>query len=172
MTATEKLEKAFNEATVKKISALNSRIDLLRKLSPLNVQSKYITCRECGSKLSVEHMKRLEAGGLRLACPVCGSKTALYSATANSRLEASDKRYDDATRKVLECKKALEQAEKKAKPKKPVLSAQEKGIREVENRLEIIYDRHITPDFVEIKGEIGGDVLCYRVYKDGSIYEK
>lgn len=163
MVKTEKLEKAYNEATVKRINALNSRIDLIRKLSPLNVQSKYITCRECGSKLSVEHMKRLEAGGLRLACPVCGSKTALYSATANSRLEAADKRHDDAAKKVLECKKALEKVE---------LSAQEKGIREVESRLEVIYVTRSTPDFVEIQGEIGGDVLCYRVYNDGSIYEK
>lgn len=172
MVKTEKLEKAFNEATVKRINTLNSRVDLIRKLSPLNVQSKYITCRECGSKLSVEHMKRLEAGGLRLACPVCGSKTALYSATANSRLEAADKKYDDATKKVLECKKALEKAEKTSKAKESSLSAQDEGIREVEDRLEIIYGRHNTPDFVEIKGEIGGDLLCYRVYKDGSIYEK
>ena len=172
MTATEKLEKAFNEATVKKISALNSRVDLLRKLSPLNVQSKYITCRECGSKLSVEHMKRLEASGLRLACPVCGSKTALYSATANSRLEAADKRYDDASKKALECKKALDKSEMESQSKKPSLSAQEKGIREVETRLEIIYGRVNTPDYVQIKGEIGGDMLCYRIYKDGRIYEK
>lgn len=172
MVKTEKLEKAYNEATVKRINALNNRINLIRKLSPLNVQSKYITCRECGSKLSVEHMKRLEAGGLRLACPVCGSKTALYSATANSRLEAADKRHDDAAKKVLECKKALEKVEMKSQSKKPSLSAQEKGIREVESRLEVIYATNSTPDFVEIQGEIGGDLLCYRVYNDGSIYEK
>ena len=56
MVKTEKLEKAFNEATVKRINTLNSRVDLIRKLSPLNVQSKYITCRECGRELSVAHM--------------------------------------------------------------------------------------------------------------------
>lgn len=29
-----------------------------------------------------------------------------------------------------------------------------------------------TPDFVEIVGRVGGDVVTYRVYDDGSVYEK
>lgn len=38
--------------------------------------------------------------------------------------------------------------------------------------MEIIYDTIKTPDFIEFKGEAGGDVMRYRVYNDGSIYEK
>ena len=29
-----------------------------------------------------------------------------------------------------------------------------------------------TPDFVQFVGSIGGDIVCFRVYNDGSIYEK
>ncbi len=38
--------------------------------------------------------------------------------------------------------------------------------------IEIITDVHETPDFVEVRGECGGDVLTYRVYDDGDIYER
>ncbi len=29
-----------------------------------------------------------------------------------------------------------------------------------------------TPDFVEIVGRVGGDTVTYRVFNDGSVYEK
>ncbi len=29
-----------------------------------------------------------------------------------------------------------------------------------------------TPDFVEFVGRVGGNVVTYRVYNDGSMYEK
>lgn len=29
-----------------------------------------------------------------------------------------------------------------------------------------------TPDFVEVVGRVGGDTITYRVYNDGSVYEK
>lgn len=29
-----------------------------------------------------------------------------------------------------------------------------------------------TPDFVEIVGRVGGDTVTYRVYNDGSVFEK
>lgn len=38
--------------------------------------------------------------------------------------------------------------------------------------MEIIYDTVKTPDFIEFKGECGGDLMRYRVYNDGTIYEK
>ncbi|MDO4649903.1 MAG: hypothetical protein Q4B26_14785 [Eubacteriales bacterium] len=41
-----------------------------------------------------------------------------------------------------------------------------------ETSMEFITDVIETPDFVEIKGECGGDMLCYRVYDDGSVYAK
>ena len=35
-----------------------------------------------------------------------------------------------------------------------------------------ILEEHKTSDFTEIVGNIGGDVLTFRVYKDGSVYEQ
>ena len=29
-----------------------------------------------------------------------------------------------------------------------------------------------TPDFVEVAGRVGGDVVTYRVYDDGTMYER
>lgn len=39
-------------------------------------------------------------------------------------------------------------------------------------RLDYILETVPTPDFVEIVGRVGGDVVTYRVYNDGSIYGK
>ena len=39
-------------------------------------------------------------------------------------------------------------------------------------RLDYIIDYHTAPDFVEVIGSMGGDVITYRIYDDGSIYEK
>ena len=38
--------------------------------------------------------------------------------------------------------------------------------------LEYIIDVREARDFIEIVGCIGGDVLTYRVYDDGSVYAK
>lgn len=38
--------------------------------------------------------------------------------------------------------------------------------------LEYIIDYHETPDFIEVIGNTGGDVITYRVYDDGAVYEK
>ena len=49
------------------------------------------------------------------------------------------------------------------------------ALRKVLNEtcLETIYDSYETPDYFEFKGECGGDMLRYRVYKNnGNIYEK
>ena len=39
-------------------------------------------------------------------------------------------------------------------------------------RLDYIMDYHTAPDFVEVTGKMGGDVITYRIYDDGYIYEK
>ena len=39
-------------------------------------------------------------------------------------------------------------------------------------RLDYIIDYEVTTDFVEIVGKIGGDVITYRIYDDGSIFER
>ena len=40
------------------------------------------------------------------------------------------------------------------------------------DRLEIVDDIYVGPDYVQIRGEIGGDVLTYRYCKDGEVVEK
>ena len=39
-------------------------------------------------------------------------------------------------------------------------------------RLDYIMDYHMSPDFVEVTGRVGGDVVTYRIYDDGSVYER
>lgn len=49
-----------------------------------------------------------------------------------------------------------------------IRKAQDKAME----RLDYILETISTPDFVEIVGRVGGDVVTYRVYDDGSVYEK
>lgn len=49
-----------------------------------------------------------------------------------------------------------------------VRKAQDKALEHLDYILETIS----TPDFVEIVGSVGGDTITYRVYDDGSVYEK
>ena len=37
-------------------------------------------------------------------------------------------------------------------------------------QLDYIIDYEVTTDFVEIVGKIGGDVITYRIYDDGTVY--
>ena len=39
-------------------------------------------------------------------------------------------------------------------------------------RLDYILETIPAPDFIEIVGRVGGDTVTYRVYNDGSIYER
>ena len=45
-------------------------------------------------------------------------------------------------------------------------------IKTTEDRFDYILEEHKTSDFTEIVGNIGGDVLTFRVYKDGSVCEE
>lgn len=38
--------------------------------------------------------------------------------------------------------------------------------------LDYIMEHHSTPDVVEVTGRMGGDVVTYRIYNDGSMYER
>lgn len=49
-----------------------------------------------------------------------------------------------------------------------IRQAQDKAME----RLDYIMETAAAPDFVEIVGRVGGDVVTYRVYDDGSVYEK
>ena len=39
-------------------------------------------------------------------------------------------------------------------------------------RLDYIMDYYTAPDFMEVTGRMGGDVVTYRIYNDGSMYER
>lgn len=55
-------------------------------------------------------------------------------------------------------------------------NTQKERVEKAENRalegLDYILETIPTPDFVEIVGRMGGDTVTYRVYDDGSIYER
>ena len=56
----------------------------------------------------------------------------------------------------------------KADTKNRVRKAEDKALESLDYILETIP----TPDFVEIVGRMGGDTVTYRVYDDGSVYER
>lgn len=39
-------------------------------------------------------------------------------------------------------------------------------------RLEYVIDYRTAPEFVEVTGRVGGDTITYRIYNDGSVYER
>ena len=49
-------------------------------------------------------------------------------------------------------------------------------IKKAENKalesLDYILETTPTPDFVEVVGRVGGDIVTYRVYDDGSMSER
>lgn len=49
-----------------------------------------------------------------------------------------------------------------------IKKAQDKALE----RLDYILETVPASDFVEIIGRVGGDTVTYRVYDDGSVYEK
>ena len=48
----------------------------------------------------------------------------------------------------------------------------EKAQRMALESLDYILEAIPTPDFVEIVGRMGGDTVTYRIYDDGSVYER
>ena len=54
------------------------------------------------------------------------------------------------------------------KSKERVNRAQDRALES----LDYVMDCYETPDFVEVTGRMGGDVIAYRVFDDGRIYEK
>lgn len=52
--------------------------------------------------------------------------------------------------------------------KKRIEKAQDRALESLDYILETVP----APDFVEIVGRVGGDTVTYRVYDDGSMYER
>lgn len=58
--------------------------------------------------------------------------------------------------------------DKMARNKERVIKAQDRALES----LDYVMECHETPDFVEVTGRVGGDVVTYRVYNDGTMYER
>ena len=56
----------------------------------------------------------------------------------------------------------------KDETKKRIEKAQNMALGSLDYILETIP----TPDFIEVIGRVGGDTVTYRVYDDGSVYER
>ena len=52
--------------------------------------------------------------------------------------------------------------------KKRIKKAQDIALEDIDYILEVFP----APDFVEVVGRMGGDTVTYRVYDDGSVYER
>ena len=156
------------ETTKLRLETEREKLEKLYKDTfPFNVKAAYVTCRECGSKISTKVMKERRCRDIEHACPVCGSFKGLYSVTANERIAKAKARCSKADKAFAEAKKKLD-----ATAAKNPVDKFKQAVDDVMEELEIIYDVYKAPDFTEIKGETGGDLRCMRVYKDGSVCEK
>lgn len=141
--------------------AINRYHDTLEKCNPFNVTSAYVTCRSCGSKLNRQHMAKNYIGNIRqVKCPVCNSEVGLYSKTFNERINKAKAYY----LKIVNSKSTIKED--------TLTTTLSDVIKATEDRFDYILEEHKTSDFTEIVGNIGGDVLTFRVYKDGSVCEK
>ena len=146
--------------------AIKRYFDTLEKYEPTRVSSQFISCRNCGSKLNREVVQK-EFGYVhtRLHCPVCKSALGLYSRTA---IKAIDAAYVN-----MEKQRAKQREDKKKKSEKTNSDTVfTEALEETRNRFDYIYEENKTPDFVEIVGNMGGDSCTFRVYNDGSVYER
>lgn len=150
-----------NEYDMKIEKAMKRYYDTLEKCNPFNVKSKYVTCRSCGSKLNREYMAKnyLHVIISKIKCPVCNSEVGLYSKTFNERINKAKAHYD----KIKDSESSI---------KEDATTTLSDVIKTTEDRFDYILEEHKTSDFTEIVGNIGGDVLTLRVYKDGSVCEK
>lgn len=147
----EALEKQY-EAAVEHV------LDIAEKNSPVRVKAEFIGCKNCGSKLAKKYIK---VYGKACKCPLCGSS--LFSKTAQERIQ---KASEKAKKIKAEWQKELEKEEAASKP------TFAEALRDTRDRFDYILEENKTPNFVEIVGKIGGDVLTFRIYRDGNVYEK
>ena len=155
--------------------AINRYYDTLEKCNPFNVTSAYVACRSCGSKLNREYMAKNYLHVRKIKCPVCGSETGLYSKTFNERIDKAKAHYDKI--KIDKAKAHYDKIKDSENTiKEDTTTALSYTLKDVikttEDRFDYILEEHKTSDFTEIVGNIGGDVLTFRVYKDGSVYEQ
>ena len=49
---------------------------------------------------------------------------------------------------------------------------QKKSYEEIMDSLDYVLETYTAPDYIEVIGKMGGDVIRYRIYKDGMVGEK
>ena len=146
--------------------AINRYFNLLQQFNPYTVKAKYVTCRKCGSRFNTSMMlKQPLSTSAPYKCPVCKNSEGLYSQTANKRIKQAYEAYLISKKKVDKAAAELTSSENDTRTFTDACN-------ECEDRLEIIYKVTNTPDFREYHGEIGGDALVLRAYKDGYVCEK
>lgn len=147
----ETLEKKYEDA-VQRV------FEIAEECSPVRVKAEFIGCKNCGSKLAKKYIK---VYGKTCKCPLCGSS--LFSKTAQERIQ---KASEKAKKIKAEWQKEKEKADAAGKP------TFAEALRDTRDRFDYILEENKTPNFVEIVGKIGGDVLTFRIYRDGNVYEK
>lgn len=75
------------ETTKLRLETEREKLEKLYKDTfPFNVKAAYVTCRECGSKISTKVMKERRCRDIEQACPVCGSFKGVQC-NSNERIE-------------------------------------------------------------------------------------
>lgn len=124
-------------------------------------KSEYVGCKNCGSKLKISLVKGE-------VCPLC--RKDLRSSTTLETL-ARYKNKDTELNKKLAVEQAKARNTSKVSKSK-ALSPQQAAYNEVCDTVDYILEEHRTPDFIEVIGKMGGDVLRFRIMRDGNVYEK
>lgn len=151
----------IDELKKRRDAAIESEKKIILENSPARVKAEFIGCKTCGSRLAKKYIK---ITGKTCKCPLCGAS--LFSKTAQARIKSVEDRISKIEKELkAECK--LSQKEQQTES-----SAFTDALNATRDRFDYILEEHKTPDFIEIVGSMGGDVLTFRVYKDGSVFEK
>jgi uncharacterized Zn finger protein (UPF0148 family) len=147
----------------KRMDAVERLNQIAKENSPLRVKAEFISCKACKSRLAKSYLRQK---GMICVCPVCNAS--LFSATAKERMEKTREKIKELDRKIEQERQIAAWKESEQKPK----NAFKEALEETRDRFDYIMEEYKTPDFVELIGKIGGDVLAFRVYNNGDVYEK
>lgn len=120
------------------------------------LKAEYIGCQSCGSKLKKVLLSTEK-------CPLCHS---------DLRSKTTIETLNNYRRKLTEYKDKYERLIKKNDKTVVKKTLEQLADEFSENRFDYEIERHKCKDFIEIIGKIGGDVLVYRIYKNGDVFER
>lgn len=129
-------------------------------------KSEYVGCKNCGSKLKISLIK----GEI---CPLC--RTDLRSPTTIETLKKYIDKSKELTKEIKLAEKKQSSKSTKTTTKKPegkTISPQQQQYNNLLDELDYVLEEHKTPDFIEVIGKIGGDVVTHRIYNSGMIVER